>query len=139
MSNIVMILLTNGEEVFGELLGENDKGVDLDNVLLAQYIMAQGVPTIIFRKYCTFSNNFDIFFKREHIVATFKDLREEIVQSYSATLNATLNAYKDSDFLSTDGFIEFDPEFTSSDSEFEFEEEQFDDSSYYKNKKRTIH
>jgi len=83
---IVMALLTNGEEVFGELLNENDRGIDLDNALLMTYATINNEPNIIFRKYCTYSNNFDIFFKREHIVAVFKDLREEILKSYQMTM-----------------------------------------------------
>jgi hypothetical protein len=83
---IVMALLTNGEEVFGELLNENDRGIDLDNALLMTYTTINGEPNIIFRKYCTYSNNFDIFFKREHIVAVFKDLRDEILKSYEMTM-----------------------------------------------------
>jgi len=83
---IVMALLTNGEEVFGELLNENDRGIDLDNALLMTYTTINNEPNIIFRKYCTYSNNFDVFFKREHIVAVFKDLREEILKSYQMTM-----------------------------------------------------
>ena len=83
---IVMALLTNGEEVFGELLNENDRGIDLDNALLMTYATIDNEPNIIFRKYCTYSNNFDVFFKREHIVAVFKDLREEILKSYQMTM-----------------------------------------------------
>ena len=83
---IVMALLTNGEEVFGELLNENDRGIDLDNALLMTYATINNEPNIIFRKYCTYSNNFDVFFKREHIVAVFKDLREEILKSYQMTM-----------------------------------------------------
>lgn len=83
---IVMALLTNGEEVFGELLNENDRGIDLDNALLMTYTTIDGEPNIIFRKYCTYSNNFDVFFKREHIVAVFKDLRDEILKSYEMTM-----------------------------------------------------
>ena len=83
---IVMALLTNGEEVFGELLNENDRGIDLDNALLMTYTTINNEPNIIFRKYCTYSNNFDVFFKREHIVAVFKNLREEILKSYQMTM-----------------------------------------------------
>lgn len=143
MNKIVMVLLTNGEEVFGELLNENDKGIDLDNALLANYTMVKGVPTIIFRKYCSYSNNFDIFFKREHIVATFKDLQDEIVKSYSKTMEA----YKSIDLSSTfatddDDILDFDPDFDTDglDSLDEFDlDDSFDDSYYYKNKKRKVH
>lgn len=87
MSDTVMLLLTNGDEVFGKLTGESDRGIDLDDAMLITYTAIDGVPNIIFRKYCTYTNNFDIFFKREHIVAKFTDIREEILKSYQMTLD----------------------------------------------------
>ena len=86
MSNIVMLLLTNGDEVFGKVKHENDRGIDLDDALIITYTNIDGTPNLIFRKYCTFTNNYDIFFKREHIVAKFTDIREEILKSYEMTL-----------------------------------------------------
>lgn len=87
MSKVVMLLLTNGDEVFGKLKNENDRGVDLDDAMIVTYTSIDGQPNLIFRKYCTFTNNFDIFFKKEHIVARFTDIREEILKSYEMTLS----------------------------------------------------
>lgn len=129
-----MLLLTNGDEVFGKLLGENDRGVDLDDALVASYTTIDGQPTIVLRKYCTYSNNFDIFFKREHIVSVFKDLREEIVKTY----NTTLKMYSETDipaFTNTDEILEFDPDF---DDESDFDDDDYD-SIFYTNNKKTVH
>ena len=142
MNPIVMLLLTNGEEVFGELLSENDRGIDLDNALVAQYTNIKGIPTVIFRKYCSYSKNFDIFFKREHIIAVFKDLQDEIIKSY----HTTMEAYKSLDvstLIETDDILNFDPDFgidNELDSLDELDiDDSFDDSYYYQNKKRKVH
>lgn len=131
---IVMLLLTNGEEVFGELLGENDRGIDLDNALAVNYTTIDGNPTIIFRKYCTYSNNFDIFFKREHIIAVFKDLREEIIKSYMMSVEL-YDGSEITTFTDSGGILEFDPDF---DIEPDFDEGDYD-SIFYTNNKKTIH
>lgn len=131
---IVMLLLTNGEEVFGELLGENDRGIDLDNALVANYTTVDGSPTIIFRKYCTYSNNFDIFFKREHIIAVFRYLREEVIKSYMMSMKLYDETEVEA-FTNSDEILEFDPDF---DGEPDFDDDDYD-SIFYTNNKKTIH
>lgn len=129
-----MLLLTNGDEVFGDLLGENDRGVDLDNALVANYTTIDGGPTIIFRKYCAYSNNFDIFFKREHIVAVFKDLRDEVIKSYQLSLKL-YDGTGVSPFTNEEEILEFDPDF---DNEPDFDDDDYD-SIFYTNNKKTVH
>jgi len=136
MSQIAMLLLTNGDEVFGEILNENERGVDMGNALVAQYTMANDVPTILFRKFCTYSNNFDVFFKREHIVATFKDIREDVIKSYQLTMEL-YNTESISPFSNTDELIGFEPDFdTDDDCDLD---SLNDDDLYYLNKKRRTH
>ena len=136
---IVMALLTNGEEVFGELLNENDRGIDLDNALLMTYTTINNEPNIIFRKYCTYSNNFDVFFKREHIVAVFKDLREEILKSYQMTMevyneNGLPSFYQEE----TDEYMaEFD--FPESDKNDDLDTEISEDSFFISNSSKKVH
>lgn len=131
-----MLLLTNGDEVFGEILNENERGVDVGNALVAQYTMANNVPTILFRKFCTYSNNFDVFFKREHIVATFKDIREDVIKSYQLTMEL-YNTESVSPFSNTDELIGFEPDFDTDD-DYDLDSLN-DDDLYYLNKKRRTH
>ena len=142
MNQIVMVLLTNGEEVFGELTGENDKGIDLNNALVVQYTTVKGVPTILFRKYCSYSNNFDVFFKREHIVAVFKDLKEEVIKTYCNTMSA-YNTTDVKGFLNSDEILEDEDDYSDIDvfldDEFDLNNDDINDSIYYKNKKRKVH
>jgi len=109
-----MLLLTNGDEVFGEITNENERGVDMDNALVAQYATISETPTIIFRKFCTFTNNFDVFFKREHIIATFKDIREDVIKSYRLTMEL-YNENGIPTFADADDILDFEPEFELND------------------------
>ena len=137
MSNIVMLLLTNGDEVFGKLTGESERGIDLDDAMLITYTAIDGVPNIIFRKYCTYTNNFDIFFKREHIVAKFTDIREEILKSYQMTVDLyTERGLPDFNDAADEYLGEFDlPEVD----EHGLDEDSDDYSYLYANKKKTVH
>lgn len=114
MKQISMLLLTNGDEVFGEITNENERGVDMDNALVAQYATISETPTIIFRKFCTFTNNFDVFFKREHIIATFKDIREDVIKSYRLTMEL-YNENGIPTFADADDTLDFEPEFELND------------------------
>jgi len=114
MKQISMLLLTNGDEVFGEITNENERGVDMDNALVAQYATISETPTIIFRKFCTFTNNFDVFFKREHIIATFKDIREDVIKSYRLTMEL-YNENGIPTFADADDILDFEPEFELND------------------------
>ena len=114
MKQISMLLLTNGDEVFGEITNENERGVDMDNALVAQYATISETPTIIFRKFCTFTNNFDVFFKREHIIATFKDIREDVIKSYRLTMEL-YNENGIPTFADADDILDFEPDFEQND------------------------
>ena len=114
MKQISMLLLTNGDEVFGEITNENERGVDMDNALVAQYATIGETPTIVFRKFCTFTNNFDVFFKREHIIATFKDIREDVIKSYRLTMEL-YNENGIPTFADADDILDFEPEFELND------------------------
>jgi len=136
---IVMALLTNGEEVFGELLNENDRGIDLDNALLMTYATIDNEPNIIFRKYCTYSNNFDVFFKREHIVAVFKDLREEILKSYQMTMEVyDENGLPEFSSDSDEYMAEFDMPEPSVDNDID-DTEISEDSFFINNSSKKVH
>ena len=133
MKQISMLLLTNGDEVFGEIKNENERGVDMDNALVAQYATIGETPTIVFRKFCTFANNFDVFFKREHIIATFKDIREDVLKSYYLTLelynDGTISSFSDADEL-----LDFDSNFD--DTDIDSDEDSMVEYSY---NKKTVH
>ena len=136
---IVMALLTNGEEVFGELLNENDRGIDLDNALLMTYATINNEPNIIFRKYCTYSNNFNVFFKREHIVAVFKDLREEILKSYQMTMEVyDENGLPEFSSDSDEYMAEFDMPEPSVDNDID-DTEISEDSFFINNSSKKVH
>ena len=128
-----MLLLTNGDEVFGEILNESDRGVDMNNALVAQYATISDTPTVIFRKFCTFTNNFDVFFKREHIIATFKDIREDVLKSY----HLTMELYNDESitpFSNADDVIDFDSNFE--DTDIDTDEDNMIEYNY---NKKTVH
>lgn len=132
-----MLLLTNGDEVFGKLKNENERGIDLDDAMLITFTTLNGEPNLIFRKYCTYTNNFDIFFKREHIVAKFTDIREELIKSYEMTIGV-YNEYGLPDFSgASDNYMaEFDmPDGSDTDEEPEFDDDAF----YFSNTKKTVH
>jgi len=133
MKQISMLLLTNGDEVFGEITNENERGVDMDNALVAQYATISETPTIIFRKFCTFTNNFDVFFKREHIIATFKDIREDVIKSYRLTMEL-YNENGIPTFADADDILDFEPEFELND--IDLDEDSMIEYSY---SKKTVH
>lgn len=139
MSQISMLLLTNGDEVFGEIKNENERGVDIDNALVAHYTTISGTPTIIFRKFCTFTNNFDVFFKREHIVATFKDIREDVLKSYKLTMKLYIENGIPS-FADADDVLDFNPDIDS-DGFDDVDDIDFEDDSMieYSYSKKTVH
>lgn len=88
MDAIYVLRLINGDEVIGNLMGENDKGIDLDNTLLIKYrIDDKGYPTIYFTKYCLLNKEFQVFFKRDTIMNVFRDPTPEVCQYYSNSLN----------------------------------------------------
>lgn len=94
MSDLALLILTNGEEIIGEIKGETDRGVDLDDVLVISYYNDHNespIPVVYFRKYCIHTPSFSVFFKKEHIVNIFRDINQDIVDYYAKSLQK----YKD--------------------------------------------
>ena len=94
MDNVVALVLVSGEEVVGRVAGETDRGIDLADAMCMFYAAPESAERsngvhIIFRKYTLLTNEYDVFFKKEHVLNIFTDLRPDVVEAYEYTLNAT--------------------------------------------------
>ena len=93
MSEIAALVLVSGEEVVGRIAGETDRGIDLADAMVMFYAQPQSENAngirIVFRKYSMLTNDYQVFFKKEHVLNIFRDLRPDVLEAYEYTLNLT--------------------------------------------------
>ena len=93
MSEIAALVLVSGEEVVGRIAGETDRGIDLADAMVMFYAQPQSENTngirIVFRKYSMLTNDYQVFFKKEHVLNIFRDLRPDVLEAYEYTLDLT--------------------------------------------------
>ncbi len=94
MDNVVALVLVSGEEVVGRVAGETDRGIDLADVMCMFYAAPESAKHsngvhIIFRKYTLLTNEYSVFFKKEHVLNIFTNLRPDVIEAYEYTLNAS--------------------------------------------------
>lgn len=85
---IYVLKLVSGDEVIGEVVGENDKGIDLNDALMVKYRLDEkGYPTLYFTKYCLLDREFQVFFKRDTILNIFRYPTQDVCNYYQSSLN----------------------------------------------------
>lgn len=97
MSDCVIVKLQFGEEVIGELIGEEDNGVILDNACLISYRAnaSNGYPSLMLTKYCLVSRSFEVFFQEKDICQVFYDPIPTLVQHFERTIPKIRKNYFD--------------------------------------------
>jgi hypothetical protein len=72
---IVVMHLQDGNEIIGKLLSENDRGIDLADVMLIRYgLNNSGNYVFYFNKYCPYDKSYNAFFKKDVITTIHRDV-----------------------------------------------------------------
>jgi len=86
---INIIKLTNGTELLGRILVNNDKEIKINNPLQINYFTTKGnqtMPSVALQRYMPFAAEEDVIFKREHVMNISIPVKG-MDEYYSKTLN----------------------------------------------------
>ena len=93
---IIIVKLTNGEQIMGELRGENDRCIDVDGCLMVELKHNfSGVPIIFMKKYCPWNDSFMVRIEHDFIMNRFSDPNPMVLDFYYKQLENQRNMYKD--------------------------------------------
>jgi len=87
MMNIVVIHLADGNEIVGKILSENDRGIDLVDVMLIRYgLNDSGNYVFYFNKYCPYDKSYNVYFKKESIITIHRDVLRFVITNYEKSV-----------------------------------------------------